>query len=368
MRIVHVEAGRHWYGGAVQVHRLIEGLSARSVDNVLLCPPGSAIAAARPAADVVELPMAGDLDLGFCRRLARVITARRPDLVHVHSRRGADLHGGRAAARTGVPAVLTRRVDNAEPVLLARAKCRPYRAVIAISRCIETQLLERIRLPRGRVFHVPSAVDSRAGVGRDEARRRLLDALGLPAHCVLAGVVAQLIPRKGHDWLLDCMPALRARVPGLVVLCFGRGPLAPGLAARIEAEGLGADFRLLGFRDDLAELLPGLDLLVHPAWREGLGVAVLEALAAGVPVVASACGGIVDVVRDDVDGLLVAAGDRPALTAAIERLCAEPGLRARLGAAGRASVAERFSTEAMIGAHLNVYRHVLAGRVAEAGP
>ena len=91
MRIAHVEAGRHLYGGAAQVHYLLEGLTGRGVESVVLCPPDSALAAATPAALVRPLQMRGDLDVTLVPRLAAELKRLKPDLVHVHSRRGADL-------------------------------------------------------------------------------------------------------------------------------------------------------------------------------------------------------------------------------------------------------------------------------------
>src|SRR5262245_43605826 len=126
MRILHLEAGRHLYGGAAQVRYLIDGLAGAGVENVLVCPEGSEIAAAPSSARVVPLPLRGDLDVGMLPRLAPVIRTAQPDVVHVHSRRGADVFGGIAARLAAVPAVLTRRVDSDEPAWLARLKYQPY--------------------------------------------------------------------------------------------------------------------------------------------------------------------------------------------------------------------------------------------------
>ena len=98
MKVLHVESGRYLYGGARQVLYILEGLKARGVDNLLACPPGSDIAkAAGAAAQVFEVPMAGDADVGLVLRLRRLIQRERPHLVHLHSRRGADLFGTASA-------------------------------------------------------------------------------------------------------------------------------------------------------------------------------------------------------------------------------------------------------------------------------
>src|SRR5262245_33270084 len=112
MRIAHVEAGRHLYGGAAQVDYLLEGLTGRGVENLLLCPKESELAAATSAAVVRSLPMRGELDVMLLPRLAGELKRWKPDLVHVHSRRGADLYGGYAAALAGVPAVLPGAVGS----------------------------------------------------------------------------------------------------------------------------------------------------------------------------------------------------------------------------------------------------------------
>ena len=120
MRVAHIESGRHLYGGGAEVRYLVGGLAAARVDNVLLCAAGGELAERCPDAQVVAIPMAGDLDLPLIARARRALRAVKPDIVHVHSRRGADLYGGVAAALEGIPAIVTRRVDSPEPALWAR--------------------------------------------------------------------------------------------------------------------------------------------------------------------------------------------------------------------------------------------------------
>ncbi|MFP4607880.1 MAG: glycosyltransferase, partial [Thiohalospira sp.] len=117
MRILHVETGRHLYGGAAQVLYLLEGLARSGCESHLACPADSAIVkAARDAGiPVHDTGRGGDLAPAMALRLRRLLGRLRPDLVHVHSRRGADPWGGLAARWAGVPAVLSRRVDNPEP-------------------------------------------------------------------------------------------------------------------------------------------------------------------------------------------------------------------------------------------------------------
>jgi glycosyltransferase involved in cell wall biosynthesis len=341
MRIAHIEAGKHLYGGAAQVRYLVEGLAGRGVENLVLSPLGGELGAAVPAARVVELPMRGELDVLLVPRLARELKRLQPDLVHVHSRRGADIYGGLAAARAGIPAVITRRVDSAEPAALARIKYRPYRAVIALSRAIERQL-RAAGVAADRLALIRSAVDTQRYRPDDAARARVRAAFDLPAGALVVGVVAQLIPRKRHSWLFATLPELLVEFPQLKVLCFGRGPLEPRLRREVVERGLIKNVVLTGFRADLPALLPGLDVLVHPAEREGLGVALLEAASAGVPVVASDVGGVSDVVVAGETGMLVPHDDVVAFGRALAALLASPDARRRLGVAARRHLERRY--------------------------
>jgi glycosyltransferase involved in cell wall biosynthesis len=358
VKILHLEAGRHLYGGARQVQYLIEGLSARGLENVLVCPTGSAIAGALgESARVHAVPLGGDLDLGLILRLRRILRSERPDLVHLHSRRGADIFGGIAARMAAIPCVLSRRVDNPEPPWLARRKYRLYHRVITISEGIRQVLLSEGVEPE-RVVCVHSAVEAAAYAAPCD-RSWLSAELDIPPDAPLAAMVAQLIPRKGHLVLLDALPEVLAAHPDLRMLLFGKGPMRTELHEEIRRRGLGASVRLAGFRPDLHRILCCLDLLVHPALMEGLGVALLQAAAAGVPIVASRAGGIPEAVHDGHNGLLIPAGDSAALASAMRRLLSDEPLRRRMGEAGRRIVASQFSVDSMVEGNLRVYRALL---------
>ena len=359
MKVLHVESGRHVYGGAQQVLYLLEGLARHGVQNILVCATGSEIAARAPATStVVALPMRGDLDGALIGRLRRVIRLHRPDLVHLHSRRGADVLGGLAARLAGVPAILSRRVDNPESRLWVALKYRLFAHLITISEGIRSVLL-REGLAADRVSCVRSAVDP-APWRQGCARTAFRDAFGLPPQAPVIGMIAQFIPRKGHHHLLAALPAVLRRHTDLQVLLFGQGPLEAEVAAAVRARGLDRQVRLVGYRSDLARWLGCLDLVVHPADREGLGVALLQAAAAGVPVVATRAGGMPEIVEHGSNGLLIEPGDVPALAAALDRLLGDAGLRAAMGRQGRQRVDALFAVAVMVAGNLAVYRQVLA--------
>lgn len=361
MKILHVEAGMHLYGGALQVVFLMRELSARGVRCVLACPAGSAIAqAAAPYASIYPMAMGGDGDFGMVPRLRRLIKLERPDVVHLHSRRGADVWGGVAARTSRVPVVLSRRVDNPESRWAVALKYRLYDRTVTISEGIRQVLLSE-GVPIDKLRCVPSAVDTQQyQPGGRQDRDWFCQEFGLGPEAATVGMVAQFIPRKGHQLLLEALPAVLAAHPDVKVLLFGQGPESGAVQRQIDASDLLArHVNLVGFRKDLDRVLPHLDLLVHPAYMEGLGVSLLQAAACGVPIVAARAGGMPEIVRPGLNGELIEPGDSSGLADAMLSLLGDPALRQRYGVAGRQWVVDHFSIDAMVTGNLAVYRELV---------
>lgn len=359
MKVLHLEAGRHVYGGALQVILLVEGLARRGVDNLLVVPVGSPVEeeARRRNLPVSPLPMAGDADLAFPVRFRQLLREERPDLVHIHSRRGADTLGGLTTKIARIPAVLSRRVDNPEPGWILGGKYRLFDAVIAISEAIRRILIQG-GIPEEKVFCVHSALDPTPFQGPCP-RAEFLQEFNFSEGLRFVGMAAQFIPRKGHETLLDAVPSILKDHPTTRFLLFGRGPLREQLAERVRKMGLAESVLLPGFRTDLPKILPCLDLLVHPASMEGLGITLLQASAAGVPIVASGAGGIPEAVAHGETGLLVEPGDSAGLAEAVNSLLADPEKAGNMGAEGRRRIRDLFSVERMVEGNLAVYRAVL---------
>jgi glycosyltransferase involved in cell wall biosynthesis len=361
MKIVHVETGRHFYGGAQQVIWLIEGLAARGVENLLVCSPGSSIdkVARDTAIPVRNLDCAGDFDFGFAWQLGRLARSEKPDVVHCHSRRGADFLGGQALALSRVPAVLSRRVDHTEPGLIAGWRYRPFRKVIAISEHIAT-VLEDGGIQPERLTIIRSAVnvDSINATPDCEAFR---DEFGTSDGDFVIAVIAQFIPRKGHRYLFDVIPKLRDKHPTIRVILFGSGPGEANLRALATRLNLFGNLQFAGFREDLDDFLACIDLLVHPALQEGLGVAMLKAAAAGVPVLAFDTAGAREAVVHGKTGVLVPPGDTAKLQKAIALLIDETEMRHELGAAGRQRMKDEFLVATMVDKHIDLYESVING-------
>lgn len=359
MKILHVETGRHFYGGAQQVVYLVEGLAEAGVDNVLACLPDTELdaAARRLGVPVYNLGCASDLDFTFAWWLRRILAWEKPEVLHCHSRRGADFLGGLAAATSDVPAVLSRRVDNAEPEWRALLRYRPYRRVIAISDNIAAALRES-GLPEDRLSVIRSAVDFQRYQHPAE-RGRLVEEFGIAADELAIAAAGQLIPRKGHRYLLEAMAEVNRRMRKVRLVVFGQGSLEADLKAHAAALELGETVSFAGFRGDLDDYLGAFDLLVHPALREGLGVIMLKAAAAGVPVVAFDVAGSREAVAPGATGTLVTPKDSAALAEAIVQMAGGAVQRKRYAEAGRERMRREFSIEAMVDRHIRLYEKIL---------
>ena len=360
MKILHVETGRHFYGGAQQVIYLLDGLRGEKVDNVLVCPPETEIdsQARQLGVKVFNVASAGDHDLAFVWWLKKIIDWESPDVVHCHSRRGADFLGGAAVAIAGLPAVVSRRVDHPEPELVARLRYRPFRKVIAISENVAAVLREN-GVDEARLSIIRSAVDFDR-FQTPPPKQELLEEFRLTDKNFVIASIGQLIPRKGHRYLLEAMSRLTRKMPRARLLMFGKGTLQSELREQAERLELGGVVHFAGFRGDLDRYIGAFDLLVHPALREGLGVSMLKAAAAGVPVVAFDVAGSREAVVSGRTGILVPPKHTGALEQAILTLAENGMLRRACGEAGRRRMREEFSIETMVEQHIELYQSLLS--------
>jgi len=360
--VVHLETGRHLYGGAMQVLYLAQGLQERGVSSVLMVPKGSEVGKAARARwlRVEEFSFHGEGDLVSLGKLMWRFSRPDVELVHLHSRRGADTLGAVAATLTRTPVIMTRRVDNPEMPWIVGAKYGLYRRVVAISDAVREVLVEQ-GVPRNKIALVHSAVDASDWLTPRETPARDRQ-FGLEAGEPAGAMVAQFIQRKGHWVLIDALTILKGRGLTPKVVLFGRGPLERNVAALAEVAGVSDQIRFAGFRDDLHNWLGSFDFCVHPALREGLGVAALQAAAAGLPVVAARAGGIPEIVKDGETGVLCPPGDAGAVAAGIARVVTDREEARAMGARARARIEARFSVDAMVDGNLDVYREVVRSR------
>jgi glycosyltransferase involved in cell wall biosynthesis len=355
VKILHVETGRHFLGGPQQVVYLINALRERGHDNTLVCPPDSGIdGVARTAGIRVQnLFCAGDLDLPFAYRLSQFFKEQAPDIVHCHSRRGADLLGGLAASYADIPAVVSRRVDNTEMRLLAALRYKPFRKIIAISEAI-AQVLREHDVADERIAVIRSAVDAEA-FAKEPDHEAFRQEFAIDKEAFTIAATGQLIPRKGHQYLLQAVADLKDTHPQCRLIIFGDGYLNNQLRAQASSLGLGGVVQFAGFRDDLDKFIGCFDLLAHPALAEGLGVAALKAAAAGVPVVGFEAGGMKEAVDNGETGLLVPPENVDDLRDAIVKMIDDDHMRQQMSVAGRQRMQKEFSIAVMADKHVALY-------------
>jgi L-malate glycosyltransferase len=286
---------------------------------------------------------------------SRWCRARHIAVVHT-SELYSNIFGLPAAAAAGVAV----RIGNRREIAAgkSRSQIALQRSAYTFAHCIVANAeaaaarLRREYVPPSKIRVVPNGLD--------------LDRFTAAAHrpsTQRIAIVANLRPEKGHDTLIDAAPAVLARFPGATFDVVGAGPEREALVARARARGVAQAFAFSGHAEDVLAHLREADVFVLPSRTEAFPNAILEAMAAGVPVVASAVGGILEVVRDDVTGLLVPA-DRPDVLAhRVNRLLGESLLRERLAAAGRALVVERYSFERMVNDFEHLYVDQLTARV-----
>jgi glycosyltransferase involved in cell wall biosynthesis len=347
-------------GGEAQVFLLLEGLRELGQRVVLVAPPGSAalLQAGRRGIECVGVRLRNDIDLPSALALRRVILDLRPDIVHLHTGRATWL-GGHAARWAHTPAISTRRMDR-EVKRNARTRwiyARLLARVVAISATVRG-LLVAGGVDPARIALIPDGVAPEALRPRRPAGELRAELGASPADVVLL-VLSSLVRRKGVDVLLEALALLAARGLRPTLWIAGSGAERGALERLAAQHGL-RSVRFLGQRQDARELLAACDVLVVPSRREGLGVAALEALAAGRAVIASAVGGLLEAVVQRECGLLVPPEDPVRLAAAIEELCTQPELRERLAAGGPRRVAEGYLASQMVAAYDELYRGVLA--------
>jgi glycosyltransferase involved in cell wall biosynthesis len=351
--VIHVDSARGWRGGQNQALLTAAGMAARGHDVVLACRAGGALAERARAEGVAvrEMGFGGDLSPAAVLSLAAALRKMRPDVVQLHDPHAVST--GLLARRLAGPVALvgTRRVDFGLRGPLSRRKYAACHRVIAVSEAIAAVLRRDGLVPdRLRVVH-EGVPDRPARPGGREALREL----GVPEDAAVVGNVAALTGHKDQATLLAAAAKVAVRVPEARFVIVGEGELRSRLEALSRDLGLEGRCIFAGFRADLDRLIPAFTVFCLSSHMEGLGTSLLDAMAFGVPVVATAAGGIPEAVIDGITGRLVPPRDPDALAAGLVEALEDPARRAAWGRAGRQRFQQRFTADRMVEATLAVY-------------
>jgi glycosyltransferase involved in cell wall biosynthesis len=296
------------------------------------------------------------LDWRCLRGMIAMLRDHRVDLVHSHEFTMA-VYGAAAARWLGIPHIIT--MHGAQYVtskwrrqVLLRWAFRSSAATVAVSHDTKRHLDTELGLSPTRVRVVQNGVPVRAG-NRSKVRAEL----AVPDDHVVILAVGSLVPRKGHAVLIEALATIGAG-PWMLMIA-GNGVERERLETRIAAKGLASQVKLLGHRDDVPDLLAACDVFAMPSLWEGLPLALLEAMLAGKPVIASRTSGIPEAVNDGQDGLLTTPGDVAELATALRSVLADPARRAALGAAAGARATTTFTLDAMADGYEAVFRDAL---------
>jgi glycosyltransferase involved in cell wall biosynthesis len=288
------------------------------------------------------------LVVGAVRELLK---AQRPDILHTHLYH-PNLYGRLGALGLGLSGVVA-AVHNSYPRVKFHRRLWNFLLAWVTDEVLvgSVQVWQDVRrydgVPASRLMLMPYGIplaELDTPLSREEARERV----GVSGSSLVLGAVGRLEEQKGHTYLLAALPELKREIPELTVLLVGEGRRQEDLRRQVEDLGLQSTVRFLGTRRDLPEIFRALDILVQPSLWEGLPLALLKAMGAGLPVVATRVSGSREVIEDGVNGHLVAPGDPEALARVILDLARQPEARRRLGAAARGTVAARYSQEAML--------------------
>jgi len=370
MKVLFVINGLGIGGAELQLAELLLRINREQFQPVVYClgargPVADTLQRAGVRVEVIGLPRlrqcrAGDAVAVVAKlsRFARLVRRERPQIV-VGFLFWAYVTTAFVAAATRVPVVVTTRVslglykEKRWMLALERLANRLTTVIIANSEAVRTDAVRQERLPPDSFTVIRYGVDvSRFRTGIDHAMRARL---GIGHADAVVGVVANLLPYKGHRVFLDAWRTVVARHPRAVAIFVGDGPLRSELEATARASAAPGSVVFLGTRGDVADVLSAVDVVAHPSFEEGNASAILEAMAAGRPVVATAVGGNVESVIDGATGLLVPPSDPVSLAEAICRLLEHPAEAAAFGGAARERATTAYGMDDMVREYERVF-------------
>jgi glycosyltransferase involved in cell wall biosynthesis len=312
---------------------------------------------------VIDLDMRNKVDLRAPYRLFRLLQAGNVQILHAHL-----FHANFLAATVGrlarVPVIIATRhsveIGGRRREWINRLVRPLCDAVVAVSREVYEAEVRRSEIDLDKLVMIPSGVGVQIFEAVDQASTGRLQSLWkIRPEFRLVGTVGRFVEPKGYTYLLDALAKIRTQISDAKALLVGDGALRQPMEEKARELGLSDTVVFTGTRRDVPQVLALLDVFVLPSLWEGLPIALLEAMAAGLPVVATAVGGTPEVVVDGVTGILVPPRDPDALAEAILTLLHDPDLRRKMGQAGRERVRGHFSVEKMVKETEGLYRRLL---------
>lgn len=306
----------------------------------------------------VVFPKTGKYDISLVWKVKQLLKEEKADIVQT-TLFYADVIGSLAARLAGIKNILSweaiTQPYNFKHLAAYRLAGKAFQYSIAVSHAIQNQVIVERHLPPRKTLTIPYGIDLEHFTPRTNPKWR--KEMGFKPTDLLLGTIARLTRQKGHAFLLDAVPAILKQFPQAHFLLVGDGPLNEKLQSHANRLGVGNAVHFLGFRRDVREILNALDVFVLPSLYEGLPNAVLEAMACGLPVVATHVDGTPEAVRHHQTGILVPPENAGELARALTDLLARPDLMKRMGRAGRERVESVFALKTQIDQFVQLYRN-----------
>lgn len=295
--------------------------------------------------------------------LYRIFRRERPDLVHTHLYRDA-VYGRPLARLAGVRGVVSTLQNSyvwrsRAQLFLDRLTSSCADRVTAVSDAVKRFAVEREHIPASKLVTIYNAIDHERFRVPPEVRERVRGELGLAQDEIAVGSTGALTRQKGFNYLIEAAPLVLKSRPEARFFIGGEGESEAELVRQRDAAGLGGRITFLGFRDDVPALLAAFDIFVLPSIFEGLPVSLVEAMAAGLPIVTTDVDGNCEAIGDGEAGIAVEPADPAALAGALLKLIKDPELRRKMGDRGRERAREIFDVRVMVSKYEAVYREAL---------
>ncbi|MCC6486067.1 MAG: glycosyltransferase [Candidatus Hydrogenedentes bacterium] len=363
-RICYVIPSLRMGGTERQLLYLLKGLIRDHELTVVCTHDGGALVgdARRIGAYVHELRSWGGWDFTLFGALRKIFRSHRPDVVHTFLF-GFDLAANRAARDTGVPVVISSRRELAtwQRRRHIRAQCKANEyvdAIVANSRAVAEFAAKQEGIPLARIHVIPNGVDADAFVSQADLHQVRLR-YKIPFHTEVIGMVANFSPVKDHDLFLAIAEEVMRRRPGAHFLLVGSGPRRKEIASRISKSGWDDRFTLTTTIEEIPDLYKLMNVSVLCSQVEGFPNAIIEAMAAGKPVVAASVGGIPELVADGITGKLVASRNPADYADALDWVLDHPGESAAMGVRAAEFVRANLSVASMVATHRTLYAELL---------
>jgi len=360
--ILHTEASNGWGGQEIRIVAEMLGMKGRGHEVFLATPEEGLIYKRARQAGIETFPVGMDKSslINSVLAIKRIIKEKEVSIINTHSSK--DSWAGSIAGRiSGIKVLRTRHIS-------AAMKSDPFKrlvygplcdGIITTGEAIKAMLVRELKLNPDKIHSIPTGIDAGRFSGADGSGVRA--SLGIGPGEPVIGIVAVLRSWKGHEYLVKAMPKVLKEFPDAKLLIAGEGPVRPHLERWVGELGIGGNVLLLGHREDVPEVMQAIDIAVLSSYAsEGIPQTILQAMASGKPVIGTDVGGIPEVVKDGVTGIIVPPRDSDSLADAIRFLLKDKERLRLMGEAGRESVLKGHTMDKMLDDLEAFYESVLS--------